>query len=78
MAIEIVEEVAKCLGSQAEVARVCGVKPPSLHGWVRIPDRHVLKIEAAVRAKGGDITRYTMRPDIFGNAPESSEPRSVA
>lgn len=78
MAIEMVEKIADCLGSKTEVARICGVKPPSLHGWVRIPDCHVLKIEAAVRAKGGDITRYTMRPDIFGDAPESSDSRSVA
>lgn len=78
MAIDIVERIADCLGSKAEVARICGVRPPSLHGWVRIPDCHVLKLEAAVRAKGGDIDRYSMRPDIFGESPESTESKSVA
>ena len=78
MAIEIVERIADCLGSKAEMARVCGVRPPSLHGWVRIPDCHVLKLEAAVRAKGGDINRYSMRPDIFGESSQATENKSVA
>jgi len=78
MAIEIVEKIADCLGSKAEMARICDVRPPSLHGSVRIPDCHVLKLEAAVRAKGGDIDRYSMRPDIFGESPESTESKSVA
>ena len=78
MAIEIVEEIADCLGSKAEMARICSVRPPSLHGWARIPDRHVLKLEAAVKAKGGDIDRYSMRPDIFGEFPKTTERKSVA
>lgn len=78
MAIEIVERIAGCLGSKAEMARVCGVRPPSLHGWVRIPDCHVLKIEAAVRANGGNIDRYSMRPDIFGESPKTTDQKSVA
>ena len=78
MAIEIVERIADCLGSKAEMARICGVRPPSLHGWVRIPDCHVLKLEAAVRAKDGDIDRYSMRPDIFGESSQATENKSVA
>ncbi|MBB5321179.1 transcriptional regulator [Marinobacter oulmenensis] len=78
MAISILDDLAECLGSQAKVARVCNVKPPSLHGWVRVPARHVLKLEAAVRAEGGTIDRYSMRPDIYGQSPESTEQASVA
>ena len=78
MAIKIVDDLAKCLGSQAEVARVCNVKPPSLHGWVRVPARHVLSLEAAVKAKGGDIDRYSMRPDIYGDCPQATDQKSVA
>jgi len=78
MAIEIVERLAECLGSKAELARVCGVRAPSIHGWVRIPDCHVLKIESAVKARGGGIDRYAMRPDIFGESPQSIENKSVA
>lgn len=78
MAISIISELAECLGSQAEIARVCRVKPPSLHRWVRIPARHVLVLEEAVRDSGGDIDRYSMRPDIYGERPQSRSQKSVA
>lgn len=72
------EKLVNCLGSKVEVARVCGVRPPTLHNWTRIPAHHVLSLEAAVKAKGGDIDRYSMRPDIFGESPEATEQQSVA
>ncbi|GAA3555956.1 transcriptional regulator [Marinobacter xestospongiae] len=71
-------KLAACLGSKVEVARVCGVKPPTLHNWTRIPAHHVLALEAAVKAKGGDIDRYSLRPDIYGQRPQSTGGRSVA
>lgn len=78
MAIHILSDLSKCLGSQAEVARVCKVQPPTLHGWKRVPAHHVLALEAEIKAKGGDIDRYSMRPDIFGDRPDSIERKSVA
>lgn len=72
------ESLVKSLGSKVEVARVCGVKPPTLHNWVRIPAHHVLALEAAVKGVGGDIDRYSMRPDIYGQRPQSTESKSVA
>lgn len=78
MAISILFDLSTCLGSQAEVARVCGVQPPTLHGWKRVPAHHVLALEAAIKAKGGDIDRYSMRPDIFGDAPQTTKRKSVA
>lgn len=78
MAIKILSDLVDCLGSQAEIARVCGVRPPSLHRWVRIPARHVLTLEAAVKKRGGGIDRYSMRPDIYGDRPQSTERKSVA
>lgn len=72
------ERLVECLGTKAEVARVCGVRPPSLHGWTRIPAHHVLALEAAVKAKGGDIDRYSMRPDVYGQRPQSTERKPAA
>lgn len=72
------ETLVKCLGSKVEVARVCGVKPPTLHNWTRIPAHHVLALEAAVKEVGGDIDRYSMRPDIFGDSYQATENKSVA
>lgn len=78
MAIKILADLSECLGSQAAVARAAGVKPPSLHKWVRIPAGRVLAIEAAVRKKGGIIDRYSMRPDIYGDSPNPNAQKSVA
>lgn len=78
MANCILEQLVECLGTKVEVARVCGVRPPSLHGWTRVPAHHVLALEAAVKAKGGDIDRYSMRPDVYGQRPKSTASKSVA
>ena len=72
------QKLVECLGTKAEVARVCGIRPPTLHGWTRIPAHHVLSLEAAVKAKGGDIDRYSMRPDIYGDCPQATDQKSVA
>ena len=78
MANRVLDELVECLGTKVEVARICDVRPPSLHGWTRIPAHHVLALEEAVKAKGGDIDRYSMRPDIYGQRPQSTENKSVA
>ena len=78
MTSDQLEKLAECLGTKVEVARACGVRPPTLHNWKRIPAHHVLALEKAVKAKGGDIDRYSMRPDIFGEAPQTTERKSVA
>jgi DNA-binding transcriptional regulator YdaS (Cro superfamily) len=74
----MLDKLVDCLGSKKEVARICSVRPPTLHNWTRIPAHHVLILEEAVKAKGGDIDRYSMRPDIFGKCPESMSQKSVA
>lgn len=55
--------VAK-LGSQGAMARLCGVKQPSVWGWLhkmgQLPAEHVLKVEAAT-----GISRHALRPDIY-------------
>ncbi|WP_286801379.1 YdaS family helix-turn-helix protein [Marinobacter sp. UBA2498] len=73
-----IDKLVSILGSKAALARACGVRLPTIYGWTRIPARHVLTLEAAVRAAGGDIDRYDMRPDIYGQRPQSTERRSVA
>ncbi|NWO05803.1 MAG: helix-turn-helix domain-containing protein [Alteromonadaceae bacterium] len=74
----VFDQVVECLGTKVEVARVCGIRPPTLQGWTRIPAHHVLALEAAIKEKGGDIDRYSMRPDIYGQSPQTTEPASVA
>ncbi|PPI86185.1 Cro/Cl family transcriptional regulator [Marinobacter maroccanus] len=78
MTDSVLEQLVECLGTKVEVARICSVRPPTLHNWTRIPAHHVLTLEAAVKAQGGDIDRYSMRPDIFGESPEATKQQSVA
>lgn len=52
------------IGSQGRMARLCGVKQPSVWRWVHkmgeLPAQHVLKVEEAT-----GISRHDLRPDIY-------------
>ena len=69
---QLVLDVVAAFGSRSELANICGkpVTPSHVYNWVkrdeRIPPKHVLKIEAALIAKGvTDIDRYKMAPEVF-------------
>lgn len=74
-------------GSQAELARRLGepVQQQHVWNWVnraggRVPPEQCIPIERAV---DGAVTRYDLRPDVFGPAPEIaarpvSEPSKAA
>ena len=66
LAARAFERIIDIVGSQTELARVLGVKQPSVNNWMiraRVPAERVLEIEKLV---GGQVTRYEMRPDVFG------------
>lgn len=63
------ENAVTAIGSY-RLARMVGVKHPTIHSWLRtgrIPAERVLAVEAAT-----GISRYQLRPDIYGPAPEST------
>ena len=53
--------------TKSEIAFICNVSPQALNCWKRFPSRHCRKLEFA---SGGRVTRYQMRPDIFGCGPD--------
>ncbi len=57
-----------------ELAAAIGVGSAYLYqmayGFRRVPAHRCLAIEAATK---GAVTRYELRPDVFGPAPESSD-----
>jgi len=64
-------------GSQSELARRIGVRQGTLWKWLRkgvAPAEHIVAIE---RATNGKISRYELRPDVFGPAPETSDQRTA-
>jgi DNA-binding transcriptional regulator YdaS (Cro superfamily) len=62
------ETAVKILDGQSAFARACGgdVKQQHVHYWLKvgkIPAEHCLAIERATKRK---VTRYDLRPDVFG------------
>ncbi len=67
--MDIFEMLREHIRSQSSLARELGISPQALDGWRKrkqIPAERVLDIE---RITGLKVTRYMMRPDIFGAAP---------
>jgi len=76
MKMSAIEKAISLSGSQSELARRVGVRQGTLWKWLKkgiAPAEHVLAIE---RATNGKVTRYQLRPDVFG--PDSAqEPDSI-
>ena len=74
-----VTEAIDSLGGVTSVARLCGVKPPSVWEWKQrgsIPIEHCAAIE---RATGGAVTRKDLRPDDWARIwPELDDPNHSA
>lgn len=52
-------------GRRSELAGALGIYPSALSQWTRVPAEHALKVEQFT-----GISRYELRPDIYGPAPE--------
>ena len=78
MVIPIVDEIARELGGRPQLVKLLGCTRSNLFKWRRVPAGHVLKIEAAIKEKGGSIDRYYMRPDIYGESLQATDQQSVA
>lgn len=61
-------------GGQAALARRLGITPAAVNQWVvgsrPVPAERCRAIEAAT---GGAVTRYDLRPDVFGEPPAANE-----
>lgn len=70
--LEALERAISIAGGQSELARRIKAKQQTVHYWVstagKAPAEYVRAIEAAV---DGQVTRYELRPDVFGAAPET-------
>lgn len=55
-------------GSQAELSKRLGLFPQYVNNWRRrgVPAERCIAIEEAT---GGKVTRYDLRPDVFGQSP---------
>lgn len=61
------EIAIKASGTQQALAEALGLKQPAIANWInrgRVPANRCIDVEKAVQGK---VTRYQLRPDIFGN-----------
>ncbi|WP_421722398.1 transcriptional regulator [Alloalcanivorax xenomutans] len=62
---DAVSRAAEIVGSKAELARVAGVKPPTVHQWLTgerpVPPARAAKIEVAT---DGAVTRRDLCPNF--------------
>ena len=66
------ERAITIFGSQSALAHELDVTPQAVQQWVRyqrVPVARAIQIE---RATGGRVTRYELRPDIFGEPKEDN------
>lgn len=56
-----------CKGPSA-LARACGVTPQAVNKWLdgQVPAARCIAVELATQGK---VTRYELRPDVFGTKP---------
>lgn len=66
-----IKKVVDIHGSQKALADVIGVKPVQVFKWLHsvtaVPSGRCLAIEAASKKS---VTRYELRPDVFGSPPK--------
>lgn len=63
----------KALGTQQALADALGIKSPSISEWRdrgKVPAERCIAIE---QATAGAVSRYQLRPDVFGEAPAPLE-----
>jgi DNA-binding transcriptional regulator YdaS (Cro superfamily) len=66
------DHATQILGTQEALAAALGIKSPSISEWRKrgkVPPERCIAIEQATE---GAVTRYELRPDIFGEAPKAA------
>ena len=64
-------------GGQTALARRIGKKQPTVAQWLRrgrVSPTSCIAIETAL---GGQVTRYELRPDVFGQPPQPQPSEAV-
>lgn len=70
--IEALRKAVQIAGGQSQLAKAVGVKQQHVWNWLNRDMKpaagRVLAIEEAV---AGRVTRYQLRPDVFGSTPRT-------
>ena len=63
------KKALEAAGSQTALADALGITQSAIAQWERVPVQRVHQIESLT-----GVTRYELRPDIFGFAPVREDP----
>jgi DNA-binding transcriptional regulator YdaS (Cro superfamily) len=69
---EPLSEAITAAGGVSKLASLIGVRQNVISNWRtrgQVPAEHCLSIEQAVH---GQVTRYELRPDVFGDPPQAA------
>lgn len=72
-AIEATQEAIKAVGGPTNLGRLIGISRQAVEQWRLVPPERVLEVE---RVTG--VSRYRLRPDIYGAPPLDVKSRSRA
>lgn len=67
------EKAIHAAGGVTELARRIGISQPSVSNWSRVPADRILAVEAAT-----GVARDTLRPDLYAQSPDGSDPLDLA
>ena len=64
--------------TQKEAAKLLNMSQPGIHKWLSGKCQPSPKAAVAIeRATQGKVTRYELRPDVFGPAPDAPDQRTA-
>jgi DNA-binding transcriptional regulator YdaS (Cro superfamily) len=68
--MKAIDKAIKKAGGLSALADKLGIRPQTVWNWQdrgKVPPDHAIAVEEATE---GAVTRYELRPDIFGKDPE--------
>lgn len=72
--MEAIKRAVEIMGAQNRLADAVGVSKAFVNQWMKgdrpVPAERCRAIESATN---GAVTRYELRPDVFGEAPDSDQ-----
>lgn len=72
-AVNAIESAINFVGSPGALAAAVGVSPQVVSNWRRRGRVSVTECAKVEAATGGAVTRYDLRPDIFGPCAEQAQ-----
>lgn len=60
----ITKRAIEAAGGSAKLGTALGITRQAVEDWDKVPPKHVLRVEQL-----SGVSRYQLRPDIYGDAP---------